>query len=434
MFRGQVLRLASFAQDREVLGRMQELLVLAPDDEGRLDQYEAVAVLALLSGRGMSATKWIKSLEKDAPGPFRATFAVRDPGNGGLDVFFPYRRGKRRSYLYLRREGSGQERVSSIDKVRIDSLLHRMFLVFKSDEMKTHRVFKELCRHINVRAGEYNVNHVLAGFERLDREDLLLLGVYAPALARAVGHYLGVESYHKLIKLLYRLRSESGRRGDEKVPAHEKVLRARDEWRGLVDELGADVIKSIFSVLFRLNASYKKRIYTTPTYLKLGEVAYLLTAVSGWNPKGLELELKQGKKSLAYVAYGLQPPGRWSKIRVGKLRRAHERLLDGQKEDLARAAEHGMRFMALLHGQDRFEELERASADEEWEPPAEAAAELPSHLETSGEDFSEYQDSRDGEDLEELEGAQDLFVVVEDHQTDEHGRLKTQRLPKKGAR
>src|SRR5690606_146653 len=139
-FRGQVLRLGAFFADGEVLGALQEILVLGPDDDGRLDQNEAVAVLALLIGRKMPADRWIRGLEKDAKGPFRATFAARDPGNGGLDLFFPYRRGKRRSYLYYRREADGSERVSSVDKVRIDSLLHRMFVVFESDELKTHRV------------------------------------------------------------------------------------------------------------------------------------------------------------------------------------------------------------------------------------------------------------------------------------------------------
>ena len=44
------------------------------------------------------------------------------------------------------------------------------------------------------------------------------------------------------------------------------------------------MVKSVFAVLFRLNTSYKKRVYTTTTYLKVGEVAYLLTAMAGWNP------------------------------------------------------------------------------------------------------------------------------------------------------
>jgi len=113
-----------------------------------------------------------------------STFASRDPGNGAIDVFFPYRRGNKRSYLYLRRDRDGEVRFTSIDKVRVDSLLYRMFLVFNTDALKTHRIFKELCRHINVRAGKYNVHHVLAAFERLGRDDLLLLGIYAPALDR----------------------------------------------------------------------------------------------------------------------------------------------------------------------------------------------------------------------------------------------------------
>lgn len=429
MFRGQVLRLASFFRDGDVLKAMQDLLVLDGDDEGRLFQYEAVSALALLIGRKMAPGKWIRGLESDAKGPFRATFATRDPGNGGLDAFFPYRRGKRRSYLYYRRDGAGNQRLSSIDKIRVDSLMHRIFLVFEGDAMKTHRVFKELCRHINVRAGEYNVNHVLDGFDRLDRDDLLLLGIYAPALARAVGHFLGIDSYHKLVKFLYALRSESGRRGGSKTPAHEKVVSSRDGWQAIIDDLGTDLIKSVFTVLFRLNASYTKRIYTTPTYLKIGEVAYLLTALAGWNPKGLEIELKQARKPLAFVAYGLQPPGKWSKIRVGKMRRAQDRLLDSGRESLERAVEQGMRYMALLHGYDSFDDLEADTRGEEWEAPTAASARLPAAIEVDEEDFSEFEDSQDS-GIDEFEEGEELFVVVDDHETDETGRLRTQRMKK----
>lgn len=438
-FRSQMLRMISFFREKDVLGSMQDLLVLDADDEGRLVQAEAVAVLAFLIGRKMSPSAWIGGLEKDAPGPFRATFAYRDPGHGGLDLFFPYRRGKRRSYLYYRRSPDGGERFSSVDKVRIDSLLHRMFLVFGGDGLKTHRIFKELCRHINVRAGEYNANHVLAGFERLDRDDLLLLGVYAPALARAVGHFLGLAGYHHLIKFLYELRSESGRRGEARVPAHEKVLQNRERWEDLVEELGPEMIKDVFSVLFRLNASYRRRIYTTPTYLKIGEVAYLLTAMSGWNTKGLELELKQGRKPLAFVAYGLQPPGKWSKIRVGKLRRAYERLLDrsGADDAIERACEQGMRYMAALHGQEGFDRLEQAAGGADWEPPEPRSARLPSQIEADEEDFSEYADEDSYEDEEEyddegsdISAEDDVMIVIEDENLYEDGRLRTQRMKK----
>ena len=429
MFRGQVIRAASFLKDEEALRAMQTLLVLDHDEEQRLFQYEAVGALGLLIGRRLSGTKWIQSLERDASSPFRATFACRDPGNGAIDVFFPYRRGKRRSYLYLRRDRGGKEYLSSIDKVRIDSLLYRVFLVFDSDEGKTHRVFKELCRHLNVRAGRYNVNHVLEGFQRLKRDDLLLLAIYAPALARAVGHYLGLPDLHLLVKFLYQLRSESGRRGERHVPAHAKVVETREEWAQLVEDLGPDMIKEVFTLLFRLNSSYKKRVYTTPTYLKTGEVAYLLTALAGWNPKGLEIELKQGKKPLAYVAYGLQRPGKWSQIRVGKLARARERMNDAGRDELVKAAEQGMHYMAVLHGYRSFEELERAASGADWSPPERFPSKLDVPLAKSEDEFSEYQDDGESGEVEApTEGSDDeLLMVVEDDQTDENGRLLTRR-------
>jgi len=424
MFRGQVLRILSFSPHESVLGEMQSLLVLDADEEDRLFQYEAVAALALLIGRRMSGTAWIKSLERDAPGPFRATFATRDPGNGAIDVFFPYRRGKKRSYLYLRRDRDLNERLSSIDKVRIDSLLYRVFLVFRTDPMKTHRIFKELCRHLNVRAGKYNANHVLAGFERLERDDLLLLGIYAPALARAVGYYLEIEQFHELVKFLYSLRSESGRRGETAVPAHEKVFEARHEWEEMVEDLGADLIKDVFSVLFRLNASYKKRVYTTPTYLKIGEAAYLLTALSGWNARGLEVEFKQLRKPLAFVAYGLQPPGKWSRIRVGKLTRALERAQRKSRESVERAVEQGQRYMALLHGARSFDDLKRLADDPDWEPPEHAPSRIGRLSQVDPDDFSDYDEEESLEDVDPgVSQVGELFIFVSEDETNEAGEL-----------
>jgi hypothetical protein len=365
MFRGQVLRATAFGRSVDELRRLKDLLVLATDEEGRLFQYEAVAALSLLVGVQRPGAKWIEELEAKALSPFRATFGARDAGDGAIDVFFPYRRGKRRSYLYFRRDKQGAESIASVDKIRADSLLSRAFVTFDGDEKKTWRVFKELCRHLNVRAGQMNADHVLLGFERLSRDDLLLLGLYAPALARAVGHFTGVEDYHHLVKFLYKLRAESGRRGGPRVSAHEKVAQARDEWRTLRGAIGDDFIKEVFGLLFRLNSSYVKASYTTDTYIKIGEVAYLLTAAAGWNPRGLELELKKAKKPLALIAYGLQPPDKWSKLRVGKLARALERIEERDPDErhaLERALEVGKRYMARGHGYETFGALEEAAS------------------------------------------------------------------------
>lgn len=370
MFRGQVLRTIAFAREESAIKKIRDLLVLAPDDEGRLFQYEAVAALAYLVGVKRPGGKWIEELESAALGPFRATFGARHPGGDAIDLFFPYRRGKRRSYLYFRRDREGKESVSSVDKIRIDSLLSRIFRVFDTDERKTWRVFKELCRHLNVRAGKMNADQVLEGFDKLPRDDLLLLGMYAPALARAVGHFTGVADYHHLVKLLYKLRGESGRRGGPRVAAWEKVVDAREEWAALAGALGADFVREVFALLFRLNASYTRRVYTTDTYIKIGEVAYLLTAIAGWNPKGLDQEIKKTRKPLALIAYGLQPPDKWSSLRVKKLARAKERVAD--KHDLVRAVEVGMKLMARFHGYESWQELQAADERgdlEEGKPP-----------------------------------------------------------------
>ncbi|MBI3726635.1 hypothetical protein HY251_22140, partial [bacterium] len=354
MVRGQVLRAAAFARTSEELRRLAGLLVLDHDEEGRLFQYEAVAALSLLVGVERPGEKWISELEAKARSAFRATFAARATEDGAIQVFFPYRRGKRRSYLVFSRDSSGNEVLASFDKLPIDDLLVRIFSVFDTDEKKTWRIFKEVCRHLNVRAGKLDLRRALAGFERLERDDLLLLGLYAPALARVVGRFLDVEGFHLLVKLLYKLRAESSRRGGPVVAAHEKVAGAREEWSALRKTVGDAFVKEVFALIFRLNESYEKASYTTDTYIGIGEVAYLLTAVSGWNPRGLELELASARKALALVAYGLQPPDKNSAIRAKHLARARERV---RGDELERACELGMRYMAGSHGCATFEEL-----------------------------------------------------------------------------
>ncbi|MEZ0229726.1 MAG: hypothetical protein ACAI25_13955, partial [Planctomycetota bacterium] len=413
MFRGQVLRLIAFGREPEQLKLIKDLLVLSSDDEGRLFQYEAVAALALLSGLQRPGDKWIAELEAKALAPFRATFASRDAGDGAIDIFFPYRRGKRRSYLYFRRDKQSGETVISVDKVRTDSLLYRSFRVFDSDEKKTFRIFKELLRHLNVRAGKMNADQVLAGFERIERGDLLLLGLYAPALARAVGHFLGVADYHLLVKFLYKLRAESGRRGGPRVPAHEKVAEARAEWDSLRGALGEEFVKEVFASLFKLNASYVKSAYTTDTYIKIGEVAYLLTALAGWNPKGLEIELKKGKKSLALIAYGLQPPDKWSAIRVRHLQAARDKVAGDA--DLERASEIGMRYMARSHRFETFGQL-RDAADG-GKLPANGVSEHDAHRDL---EIDSTPPMRQGKE-EELETSADNYSSKESDGNDDTG-------------
>ncbi len=71
---------------------------------------------------------------------------------------------------------------------------------------------------------------------------------------------------------------------------------ARDEWRKLRGAIGDEFVKEVFAVIFRLNANYVKASYTTDTYIKIGEVAYLLTAAAGWNPRGLEMSSRAPRR------------------------------------------------------------------------------------------------------------------------------------------
>ncbi|MDF1661475.1 MAG: hypothetical protein P1V97_06865, partial [Planctomycetota bacterium] len=302
-----------------------------------------------------------------------------------IAMFFPYRRGNKRSYLYVIRNDEGQEFITSIDKQPISEVLDNLFAVFDDDERKTFRIFKEICRHINVRAGKYNADLILEGFRRLKREDLFLLAIYAPSLARAVGHFLELNRFDLLIKFLYRLRSDSDRRGGEVVTAHEKIFDKREEWAQVREVVSDQVCREFFKLLFRLNASYNQRVYTTNTFIKLGEAAYLLTALSGWNPRGLDLELKS-RKALAYIAYGLQPPDKWSAIRARKFGRVMERLEDDK--ELWRSVEIGARYMADLHFYPSFDTLLHAAQKgdelEDYDPEDEEPPE--DELEASAED------------------------------------------------
>ncbi len=410
MLRAQSIRAAAIVRERETIAKVRDRVRLEADEEGRLGAYEAAALLKMLLFDNKPTAAWVEECEARDREIFLSTFAVRDnslppkrsapeeeaaqkkkaktkakgatssdddesSGDGAdegavaadydpetlaADVVFPYTRGRRRTYLYLRRQANGYSRVTSIDKIRVDSLLKRIFLIFASDEAKTTRVFKEVCRHINVRAGKYSADQVLDGFDSLDREELLVLGLYAPSLARAVGAYLEIDGFDEIVKFLYRARAESGRRGGDKIPAHQKVFETREELETLRERLGDDVIKDFFKIIFRLNASYVAAPHTANTYYKLGEVAYLMTVVAGWNSKGLELTLRD-TKPLGFIAYGMQPKSKAPEHRWRQLKRSRVRHKD--RDDVQAAIDIGMRYMAIIHGCDDADEFEDEMAD-----------------------------------------------------------------------
>lgn len=368
VFRGQLVRAASFLEDEELFNATFHSLEFIPDEEGRLHQHEIVAALTLLITDDISANEWVSELDEVAKEPFRATFAWKLSGEDAISIFFPYRRGKKRSYLYLDRDDDGLETITSIAKQPLYALLPNLFKVFDDDEKKIYRVFKEICRHINVRAGNYAAEEMLRGFIELEREDLMLFAVYAPALARAVGSYLDVANFDVMIKFLYRLRADSSRRNPNAQAAHEKIFAARADWGNVLDKVGAKIIREFFKILFRLNNSYLKRVYTTSTFIKLGEAAYLLTALAGWNAKGLDVELKN-RKPLAFIAYGMQPPNKLSAVRARKFARVMDKYEDDP--ELWRSLEIGARMMAEIHGFESFEALHAAALEGDDLAPAE---------------------------------------------------------------
>jgi hypothetical protein len=182
-----------------------------------------------------------------------------------------------------------------------------------------------------------------------------------------VGHFLNIPEYHILVKTLYKMRVESGRRSGKRVEAWQKVYAARKEWAETVELVGVDVVRELFGLLFRLNTVYRRTIYTTDTYIKLGEAAYLLTALSGWNARGLDMEIATTKKAIGLIAYGFQPPDKWSALRVKKFARAKERIQ--ADSELLRAVDVGMKVMARLHGYRDFSMLTTGVGPEEWSGP-----------------------------------------------------------------
>ena len=75
--------------------------------------------------------------------------------------------------------------------------------------------------------------------------------------------------------------------------------------------------------------------------------------------------------------------------------------------------------------------LEADAKLDDWEPPERPPAQLPADFEdqVDHEDFSEFVESGES-DLQDFEEAEDLFVVMGEEETDDEGRLITQRLPK----
>ena len=364
MVRGQVMRAAALVADEGVNQAVNGHLRFEPDDEGRLHPYETAALLTRFVQAGKPAGEWVEECEAQDRELFRATVAVRDTWSeaedaeeaGALttDLLFPYRRGGRRTYLYLRRNAAGESAVVRVDNVRIDSFLKRVFLLFKGDERKTWRIFKEVCRHLNVRVKKFSADQILQGFDGLEREDLMLLGLYAPVLARAVGSYLEIPGFDTIVKFLYRNRTEGGRRGDEVVPAHVKVFDAREGFEELREVVDDEDIKDFFKLIFRLNEVYVGAPHTANTYYKLGEVAYLLTVLVGWNAKGVEIALKDSKP-LGFIAYGMQPECDRPERLYKRLNAQRRKFKD--REDVLDAISTGIKYMALIQGWDDPEEF-----------------------------------------------------------------------------
>jgi hypothetical protein len=141
----------------------------------------------------------------------------------------------------------------------------------------------------------------------------------------------------------------------------------------ILELYGKEPFAQLCRAVFRIAESYRAGPASSDLIYKIGEVAYLLTAVQGFNAKGLELSLS-GRNPLAFIAYGLQPvaPKESGALayRYRRLSEARARLAatngNGKAHDanvdLVWAIDQGLAYMAATHGFETVEALAKAAA------------------------------------------------------------------------
>lgn len=390
-FEEQLQRAAALIQDPAVPPLLRGRFRLRrPDRE--VTAYEAVRLVSRLLGGESPAVWWHDAVLPDDRGAFEASFQLREKelsgapdesasGRGSLDLFFTARAGGRSAVFYYRRDGSGKQAIAPIESVRPDSLLKRVFKVFDSDAKKTHRVFAKIARFLNNGYKGLDKRMLWEGLKRLEREQLIVLALYAPRLAKYIEKRAKFPGLYRLTKFLHqnvadepeeeRKKSRDSKdAGDGGLPpatrsaasSHEKIFARREQVGTIVETYGKETFKEFCRYVFRVAEAYRPGPAHADLIYRIGEVAYFLTAVEGFNPKGLELSLG-GKNPLAYIAYGLQPPAKEPRRRLERLKKAREAAAaQGGAEAIVAAIDQGLAYMAKIHGHPDLKAFEKALA------------------------------------------------------------------------
>ncbi len=365
--------------------------------EREVTAYEAVRLVTRLLGGEAPAVWWTDAVAPEDRGAFEASFQLREKalsdestsGSGALDLFFTARAGTRSSVFYYRRDGHGRQAVVPIESVRPDSLLKRLFKTFDTDAKKTHRIFAKIARYLNNGYKGLDKRMLWEGLRSLDREQLIVLALYAPRLAKYIEKRAQFPGLYRLTKFLHQNvaddtdtgapeKDASGVHAPGAGPAagaaaapgrrsaDEKVFERRELVGTIIETYGKETFKEFCRYVFRVAEAYRPGPAYSDLIYRIGEVAYFLTAVEGFNPKGLELSIG-GKNPLAYIAYGLQPPAKEPRRRLKRLldaraQFASEGTRNGAAAEILAAIDRGLEYMARIHGYRSAAEMERAVA------------------------------------------------------------------------
>lgn len=368
-FEEQLQRAAALLQDPAIPPLLRGRFRLArPDRE--VTAYEAVRLVSRLVGGEMPSVWWHDAVAAEDRGGFEASFQLREKdsgsseeshsGHGSLDLFFTARAGKRSSVFYYRRDATGKQAIVPIEGVRPDSLLKRLFKVFDTDLKKTHRVFAKICRYLNNGYKGLDKKMLWEGLKRLEREQLIVLALYAPRLAKYIEKRAKFPGLYRLTKFLHQNVADEEANGDgPRRASHEKIFERREQVGSIIETYGKETFKEFCRYVFRIAEAYRPSPAHADLIFRIGEVAYFLTAVEGFNAKGLELSLA-GKNPIAFIAYGLQPRAKEPRRRFERMQKA--RAAAGGAEGangIVGAIDTGLAYMARIHGFNDVREFEK---------------------------------------------------------------------------
>ncbi|GIW71744.1 MAG: hypothetical protein KatS3mg102_1286 [Planctomycetota bacterium] len=366
----QIVRAAALLQDPQVPPLLAARWRLVRGDR-EVTAYEANRLVTRLISGESPGRWWDEAVVEEDRGAFEASFVLREKdsmdesasGSGALDLFFSARAGGRSAVFYYRRDGHGKQALVPIESIRPDSLLKRLFKVFNTDRRKTHRLFAKIARYLNNEFGRLDKRMLWEGLKQLEREQQIVLTLYAPRLGKYIEKRARFPGLYRLAKFLHRNLTDKGypARG---APSHAKLYAERAQVQTILEAYGKEAFKEFCRHVFRIAEAYRPGPASADLIFRVAEAAYFLTALGGLNPAGLELSL-EGRNPLAYIAYGLQPPARNPARRLGRLLQARARFAAGERSgdrELLAAVEQGIAYMAKIHGFEDAESFEKAVA------------------------------------------------------------------------